>query len=47
MQNHFDYKYRITYALTSVTLLGGKSDYELILSKLVKLICSDEGPTQF
>lgn len=47
MQNYFDYGCMITCGLPSVTLLGQKEDYELILHRLDKLRSYGEEPTQF
>ena len=47
MQSYFEYMMTITCGLPSVTLLGEKADYELILRRLNKLRCYGEEPTQF
>lgn len=47
MQKYFDYKCSIDCGLPSVTLLGEKVDWELILRKLEKLKTFGEEPTQF
>ncbi|KAK3169456.1 hypothetical protein OEA41_008839 [Lepraria neglecta] len=46
-QKFFDYKCRIMCGLPSVTLLGVKSDWELILQRLEKLNTFGEEPAQF
>ncbi|KAK5112704.1 hypothetical protein LTR85_011215 [Meristemomyces frigidus] len=47
MQKYFDYGARITCGLPSVTLLGEKADYELILARLDKLRSYGDEPTLF
>lgn len=46
-QKYFDYKCCIMCGLPSVTLLGNKADWELILARLEKLKEYGEEPTQF
>ncbi|KAK5745779.1 hypothetical protein LTR17_001281 [Elasticomyces elasticus] len=47
MQKYFEYYCMIMCGLPSVTLLGEKSDYELIATKLEKLCSYGEEPTAF
>lgn len=47
MQNYFSYKCRIECGLPSVTLLGEKSDWEMILGRLEKLSSLGEEPALF
>lgn len=47
MQEYFSYKCIISCGLPSVTLLGEKADWELILRKLDKLASFGQEPTQF
>ena len=47
MQEYFSYKCKIQCGLPSVTLLGEKADWELILRKLDKLPSFGQEPTQF
>ncbi|KAI4171513.1 MAG: hypothetical protein LQ343_004251 [Gyalolechia ehrenbergii] len=46
-QKYFDYKIEFLCGLPSVTLLGNKADWELILARLEKLKEYGEEPTQF
>ncbi|KAL8945769.1 MAG: hypothetical protein Q9222_007738 [Ikaeria aurantiellina] len=46
-QNYFDYKCVLMCGLPSVTLLGNKADWELILSRIEKLKEYGEEPTHF
>ncbi|KAL8708340.1 MAG: hypothetical protein Q9225_007614, partial [Loekoesia sp. 1 TL-2023] len=46
-QKYFDFKCRLMCGLPSVTLLGSKADWELILARLEKLKEYGEEPTQF
>lgn len=47
MQNYFSYKMVLMCGLPAVTLLGERSDWELILARLDKLMTFGEEPTQF
>ena len=47
MQKYFSYKCRIMCGLPSVTILGEKADWELILQRLEKLKTFGDEPTQF
>lgn len=47
LQKYFEYKFSFACGLPSVTLLGEKSDYELILHRLDKLRSYGEEPTKF
>lgn len=46
-QKYFDFRCVLACGLPSVTLLGDKADWELILSRLEKLTEYGEEPTQF
>jgi hypothetical protein len=47
MQTFFGYKVRICCGLPSVTLLGSKNDWQLILTRLEKIKTWGQEPTQF
>lgn len=47
MQAYFEYQMTITCGLPSVTLLGEKADYELILHRLDKMRSYGKEPTEF
>ena len=47
LQKYFDFTCRVSCGIPSVTLLGEKSDYELILERLEKLRSYGEQPTEF
>jgi hypothetical protein len=47
LQKYFDFKCRVCCGIPSVTLLGEKADYELILQRLDKLRSYGEEPTLF
>jgi Domain of unknown function (DUF4419) len=47
MQNYFSYRFELSCGIPSVTLLGTRADWEVILERLEKIPRLGEEPTQF